>query len=254
MKKTLFTLFALAGVAVADSPASSITLHGVVFTAPSGNPLHSAFPSNAAAAAADVYLTGLSYYTNNSKGTAYDGIYLANDAGLKFNHSSSVAVNHLYLGSDIKIKAGTKDSVGQLNWSGQSDALKLNIGSAADAWVDINANYGTAINVSNMSGGALYLNTAGALTLGAALNEGVTVYATITDTANERTLLAADFSNWNGNVILQNEDGTAYNAGAYTWKATETGLKITKAVPEPATATLSLLALAGLAARRRRKQ
>ena len=56
---------------------------------------------------------------------------------------------------------------------------------------------------------------------------------------------AADyFSNLSGNAGLE----LSYNGTAGTVTITNT-----QAVPEPATATLSLLALAGLCARRRRK-
>lgn len=252
MKKTIIALIALSGMAVAeDASVSSVTLHDVTFTAPSAVALHNAFADADAAKAADIYLTGSSYYTNKSMGLVYNGLYIANDAGMKFNHSENVTVNHLYIGSDIKMRDSTNNVIGAINWS-DTNAPKLKIGSGSGTWVDINADYGTVIDLSAMTSGAVYLNTAGALTLSTALNSNVTVYATISDTLSMRTLLQADFSDWGGNVILQNADGTTYNGGAYIWEATATGLNI-MSIPEPTTATLSLFALISLAARRRRK-
>ena len=82
------------------------------------------------------------------------------------------------------------------------------------------------------------------ITVGSAVDAGV---ATISDA----TLTVSGWETWSGN-------GTLYtiNNVDYTTKLVLSGnnLKLTfQSVPEPTTATLSLLALAGLAARRRRK-
>ncbi len=61
------------------------------------------------------------------------------------------------------------------------------------------------------------------------------------------------FSIVESNVVGSFNFATLTNTGAASIPNAETYISITKAVPEPTTATLSLLALAGLAARRRRK-
>ncbi len=263
MKKTIIALIALSpGFAVAGDSSTSLSLHEVIFSAPQQQALHNAFSTNADANSANMYLSGQAYYTNDKKGTTYDGIYLASDSGLKFNHGTSITVSHLYIASNIIMKKGTDFVEGQLNWSNTNDSTKLKISEKVGSWVDINADYGIGIDISAMTDGALYLNTGGALTLqytsdnktytDYTLANGVDVYATITDEANVRTLLTGDFSNWSGTVYLMTADNTVYNGSNYTWKATAEGLEIVT-IPEPTTATLSLLALAGLAARRRRK-
>ncbi len=188
----------------------------------------------------------------------FGGLYIAKNSGLKINNGSAdVSVKYLYLDSAIEFATTTNGAIDSINWSGNEANASLNI--QDKGWVDINSDYAARISLASMTTGAVYLNTAGALTLtsdGSAytLSNNVVVYATITDSANKRTLLSGNFSAWEGNVVLQNADGTAYTAGAYTWETSAEGLNIvTVTVPEPTTATLSLLALAGLAARRRRK-
>ena len=62
-------------------------------------------------------------------------------------------------------------------------------------------------------------------------------------------------SSINSNVTLPKGDGIVYNTGYNSWSGQNMAAVTFNAVavPEPTTATLSLLALAGLAARRRRK-
>ncbi|MDD6813288.1 MAG: PEP-CTERM sorting domain-containing protein [Akkermansia muciniphila] len=247
MKKTLIALMALAGVALGD-----ITLHGVTFvTAPNQGAYQNW--NNLGTTNWQLLNSGNETYGN---ALTIGGLYIAENSGLKINNGSKdVSLNYLYIDSIIKFATTTAGAVNSVNWSTNEANASLNIKNGG--WVDINNDYATRISLENMSTGAVYLNTAGSLTLKSdgisyTLADGVAVYATITDTANVRTLLTGDFSNWNGNVYLMAEDNTAYSGAAYTWKATETGLQII-AVPEPTTATLSLLALVGLAARRRRK-
>lgn len=249
MKKTILSLLVMAGVAMGD-----ITLHGVTFvTAPNQGAYQSW--NNLAATNWQLLASGSQTYGN---ALTIGGLYIAENSGLKVNSGSNdVSLNYLYIDSVIKFATTTAGAVNSVNWSGNGANASLNIKNGG--WVDINNNYATRIDLKNMTTGEVYLNIAGALTLKSngsnyTLSDGVAIYATITDTANERTLLTGDFSNWNGNVYLMNEDNTAYSGAAYTWKATEAGLQIVAApIPEPTTATLSLLALAGLAVRRRRK-
>ena len=248
MKKTIIALMALTGIAMGD-----ITLHGVTFVTASNNGAYHNW-SNLETTNWQLLTSGSQTYGNK---LTIGGLYIDENSGLKVNSGSNdVSLNYLYIDPIIKFATTTAGAVNSVNWSGNGANASLNI--MDGGWVDID-NYATRIDLKSMTTGAVYLNTAGALTLKSngtsyTLSDGVAIYATITDTANVRTLLTGDFSNWNGNVYLMSEDNTAYTAGAYTWEATSTGLQIVVApVPEPTTATLSLLALAGLAARRRRR-
>ena len=249
MKKTILSLLVMAGVAMGD-----ITLHGVTFvTASNTGPYHEW--DNLGTTNWQLLASGSPTYGNKQ---TIGGLYIAENSGFKINlQGNDVSLNYLYIDSVIKFATKTAGAVNSINWSNNIANASLNIKNGG--WVDINNNYATRIDLKDMNTGEVYLNTAGALTLkrngnSYTLSDGVAIYATITDTANERTLLTGDFSNWNGNVYLMNEDNTAYSGTAYTWKATEAGLQIVAApIPEPTTATLSLLALAGLAVRRRRK-
>lgn len=251
MKKTLITLLALCGVVA----AADIELHGITFSEPTATGLM----NQTNVADANLYLTGGTLYWSDQYNRSYSGLYVASDGALRINNTAEkITVNYLYLASNVTIGAGKAQTVGDVTWNWTlTNASCIQIQATNGGWVDINNDYNARIDLSSMESGAVYLNTAGALTLSSSgndytLNNGVNVYATITETANVRTLLSGDFSNWNGTVHLMTADNVAYNGTEYTWKATAQGLEIVL-VPEPTTATLSLLALAGLAARRRRK-
>jgi len=235
--------------------ADDIELHGITFSTPTATGLQ----NQAGVADANLYLTGGTLYWSNELNRSYSGLYVASDGALRINNTSdAITVNYLYLASNVTIGASKNQAVGDVTWNWNlTNASRIQIKATNGGWVDINNDYNARIDLSSMESGAVYLNTAGALTLSSlgnayTLNNGVNVYATITETANVRTLLSGDFSNWNGTVHLMTADNAAYNGTEYTWKATAQGLEIV-AVPEPTTATLSLLALCGLAARRRRK-
>lgn len=165
-----------------------------------------------------------------------------------------------------------------------SDSTTWKIGMQDGGWVDIDADYGDRISLSGMTTGTLYLNQNGALNLGAsALSSSITLdfSASSSATAGQlltRTLLSgSDFTAWmealgsNSSLAtmtgytltdtdlssLSGSDLSSYE-GLFSIKNTGAALEVSyvvpsAAVPEPATATLSLLALAGLCARRRRK-
>lgn len=157
--------------------------------------------------------------------------------------------------------------------------------------MDINADYGNLINVSQMTSGAIYLNTSGHLNL-TDRNNGDAPYALVGDvnifasfeevalfgmddfsrSSEGRTLIDGDLSQWTGTLTLtMGKSYATYNSDGKLLKAEGALMDVefdikdssnsklfvktadTPAVPEPTTATLSLLALAGLCARRRRR-
>ena len=281
MKKTLFIL-PLFFLTVAAS-ASEVTLHGVTFTTPSAQALHSAFPSTSAAAAANSYLNS-NYFINGTKGYDFSGFYIDEKGGLKFNHSESkVTVTYLYLAENVQFSNSTTGAQGIINWS--SPNISLSISDTTGAWVDVNAAY-TRINTSKMSNGTVYLNQHGCISSNLASSNSIEAVALSTSdlagetstnytiTTNEsfavitRTLMIGNYAEWSGTFTLDGfternstatwtgiENVSETDVNTYYLTADKTGLKVTyvMSIPEPATATLSLLALAGLAARRRRK-
>ncbi len=262
MKKHI-TLAALLSAGAAFANAESVTIHDTEFTSPTAQALHSAFSSNTDAANANAYISNLAYYTNGTKGYTYGGFYVKNDGGLKFNHGTNVTVSFLYIDSGISLRPNNTNSlVGQINWSNQT--AKLLLSNATDAWVDINANYGTAIDLSNMvAASSIYLNTLGslatttssasiyatALTNLVEIGEHSSIYAYDSETKTvTRTLLSGDYSGWNGTVTLS-------GVSNYNITNDSNGLKVSYVIPEPSMfgllAGLGALALVGTRRRRR---
>ena len=257
MKKTLITL----GLAAAASSAMGATLHGIEFEAGT-SPINSGTnPTTSNFYFSEETNPVLGYGPVNT----IQGLWIQANAGYKMNASAGLNVTYLALDPSIKIAQSNNSEAGALNGS---DGANFYVNMTGSGWVDINADYGTKITVNNMTGGTIYLNDSGALDLGSTtLNSSVTVDCTLTTSADTgysiltRTLLTGDFSAWTGTVNVQGftqltEGELAADsscAGMYTVSATTSGLVVSYVTPEPTTATLSLLALAGLCVRRRRK-
>ncbi len=128
--------------------------------------------------------------------------------------------------------------------SGSDDALTLTVGRGRA--------YNTVDNATGISAGTTFTFAGGAtdkVTFTTAIEKGVTYTLTVTggDQAMTPTLTWVD-----GQETLSSYSGNM-NGNAALTSVVNPGTKVTEIVPEPTTATLSLLALAGLAARRRRK-
>lgn len=258
MKKTIIALLALSGIAMADS----ITRHSTVFDT------EYTTASKITQNNANIYISGptsgASAYTPN---TTLGGLYMAEGTGLKFNNSAQISLNYLYIGADIVFGGHNTNVAGEINWTSGGSLL---INSTEGAWVDVNFSTGNKINTSNMVNGTVYLNDKGSLTstlpntnkveaeLLTSGYESISGYSY--DDATQvltRTLMTGDFTAWNptaSNVILTNLQ--ALDPTKVQYIADAQGLRVTydmSSVPEPTTGTLSLLALAGLCARRRKK-
>ncbi len=243
--------------------AATAVHHGLTFTEPTGNPIHT---SANGGTDKDLLIAEKTYcYSNTSTLT---GLWLEDGAGYRNNnYDHNVTITHLGIGNNI-VFGGT--GVGQISFNNNHHFV-MNTATDAGAWLDINASY-TASNIdyTGMKNGVFYLNTYGALTgTTVAIANTNTVYATalfsdsytgcytLDGTTVTRTLLSGDFSSWSSLDDLKSHVVLS-GVTDYTVSATATGLSVSydtssKAIPEPATASLSLLALAGLAARRRRK-
>ena len=235
MKKTLITLLALAGVASAD------TLLSLDFTTatdvPAGwttgqwngsNTPHYTFGENGATVyhpwkqnyietAVDITSTStydITYTLYNSVEDTGNMFYLSSD-------SYSIVIGNSY-NSNSEVYVGTLDSAVGAGF------VCFQTGTGTNPTVLANS---TGFNVSGDITYSLTLNGSD-LSISATSTSGSTWSTTVSG------LTATDFNKVG--FIADGAGGTV-------------GVKNISIVPEPATATLSLLALAGLAARRRRK-
>lgn len=274
----------------AETPAT-VTLHDVVFqevTVRSG--LQNQSPASSHFYILGEYTTegnlGLATPSNTLQ-----GLYMEANSGLKLNGSGgTITVSHLYLDSTIKVQGavtGGTVNKGEVSWGSYSRTPTFSLSNAAGSWLDINANYGRNITTASMHGGTVYLNDLGHLN--STLSIGNTLVASAVTEQNvlqgntalfqlneiagtdytliTRTLMTGDFSSWNAAALESVQlEGYTYsadlaNATSYTTQdlskyfvtASSNGLSVSYLVPEPASTALSLLALASLAARRRRK-
>lgn len=254
MKKTIIVLLALGGIAM----GAEVSIHDITFTTTDLTPGIQYWTNRSTS---NYYITGGVSWGNGNGGYDFGGLYVDITGGMKFNvGSNDFNVKYLYLASGVKIGNSTGNNAGEINWSNNNGA---NFIISSGGWVDINEDYGVKIDASSMASGSIYLNDAGSLTL-SSLNNNVTVHANVT-AGEERTLIEGDMSNWAGSMALTaaNNSIALVEGGQLMYatgdlqnlqiNATAEGLSYSFAIPEPTTATLSLLALAGLAARRRRR-
>lgn len=286
MQKSLIAFLVLSALAQ-GSDSNTITIHGTEFTTDSPGPRGIDTSKNWALSETYTWMTMFS--ADYGEVPTCNGFYLEAGSGLRIYNAGErvddIAVSYLYLDEAIKI-ADNENLTGQqvdtpnlINWFHPENNKGNTITIQDGGWVDINANYGNLINLSAMTtGGGIYLNTGGYLDLtdnnnndkAYTLDDDVIIYVTLTEDVTERTLLGGDLSGWGGKVHFTLEDDYAIYQNGELLESTGAlqGLVIdisadtsaisykigtSSTVPEPTTATLSLLALAGLAARRRRK-
>ncbi len=207
----------------------------------------------------------------DSPSIANDGnITIAADATAKVDAKSGNDATLIQNNGDITVNGtlevakGTVNNTGDIKVDGEAATLK--VGSAATIISDIVVTNGATLDVSDsltLGSGSINLgsdstlivanktvNFSGALTLG----ENVTIDMSWCSADNFapgiNIFSGASNSDWIGTqVTIQLAD----NATIYGWLQLGADGTSVRLVPEPTTATLSLLALAGLCARRRRK-
>lgn len=247
---------------------ADITLHDVTFTSDLTNGPHNTARNDAN----KYYQVNGGQYVGGSVRT-YGGFYVANGSGLKFNFAEDTNVTYLYIGDSVKIMSDSAQGTNKINWSISN--LEFNV--ASGGWVDVNATYALGINLGNMTAGDIYLNGKGTITSAMNIGFAGTIHAALeyrnTPVLCTRTLVAGNFSgrdltnyhfdfggyelDTTGNLAALTADSSVEDlkpfVGKYIVSADNQGIKVSYVTPEPSTATLSLLALAGVAARRRRK-
>ena len=223
MKKTLITLLALTGVAMADSILTSST----PLTLTSSATVNS---KNAALtwSGDDTTLTSwsVSFDITCSNKTGKTGI---GDAPLFSTRRSNGATTGLIFSSNTD---GTVEIYQGNELSENSTASVLSIGNTTSITVSFVADY-----IGETYKGGTFVVTSG---------ENKLLNFAVDATVENTTLISGSSSVW-----TQTGDGNC--PANYAFSNITVSKLANNVVPEPATATLSLLALAGLAARRRRK-
>ena len=251
MKKTIIALMALAGVAVADTVITGADLTWDISTpnkdctkVDSGNLTYS----------------GGGWWVNGPTGTLTQSITLGLDQVLEFSYScdfsSSDSVLTLALANNNgavvmgktynnEVRLGTTTETGDAVARGYAFANTNNNGAVANITsftalkdgannVSFVVNSGSTVNTNDVTFTVAY-NTTLSQFVGTLAYDGYTAKINLGET-------------FSVNAITATFDGDS----SFVGHVSDIQLKVTT-VPEPTTATLSLLALAGLAARRRRR-
>ncbi|MGN0865820.1 MAG: PEP-CTERM sorting domain-containing protein [Akkermansia sp.] len=233
MKRTLMTLMALAGVVTTAEATTEYT--NVEFN----NWFASAISATGYRAGDDYTFTvTLGSWPSAAGSVGYRSgfiLQMTDDWGLFTQAGEYLAFD----ASSTNDRDGLTTSAGSYASTNTSEATG-SLAQGTEGWFytygAANRHAGTVITVSRSSG----VDTV-------AISQGETAIANFTITG-DAPLDASAYSIPN---IYTNDAGESFGFNIQTASFTANG--ITKETPEPATATLSLLALAGLAARRRRK-
>ncbi|MBQ3526896.1 MAG: PEP-CTERM sorting domain-containing protein [Akkermansia sp.] len=243
MKKTLIALFAMSGIAfglTATEVASSITLDGTQST---DSRLDMKYNDGDANQTIITSVDNVTIYGIDGYGLNTANASLTFDIANKLTATDAIKLPTVVASSNIYVKTAITDAeLTSLETIGQASRwiVEADIIHSIGAYVTNNHLTLTLSGLSGYANGGFIFDCNGKYYAASDVSFSGN-YATVSGTATE----------------LELADGTLYT----TLKITATegasvkgiGYLATATVPEPTTATLSLLALAGLAARRRRK-
>ena len=264
MKKTFITLLALAGVAMGETATYSPLTSTVGWTLGDS---HTAKDGTPSINTTDGTLNGATIWARSSAIYDVQDITLS-DEGDSLTVSFTITAGNTntlltgaLIGNDKAIVLGH----GGYSDEGKADAIQYGTTSSDEGiWYNMQKE-GSAMN--NPSEGIVYVSTHGNTTGIFSANTPLTLTTSIKwdnaksqfvatlcygEGANSSTLTSYDLgASYTLEKLVFSQDGADYQTIS-NLTIVETQAAPSSNVPEPATATLSLLALAGLAARRRR--
>ena len=241
MKRTIITLLALAGVAGAET---------LTFQLPSTAPA-TTFLNNTQDAVNPLGGQTWESMRDSMKGKSY-GVY----AGCQYQNITTTGNNPWGTNNEGNWVLN-EDGTGAITLLGRSgvggDACVLVLGGEVAAGTTFSSlTFNAALTTASTIEGNITLGLALADSSGKVLasDGGTTLAANAVGSASQTLTFSENITWAEGYKVIAIIDGVS---GAATTAYTVSGISVTgQVVPEPATATLSLLALAGLAARRRR--
>lgn len=242
MKKTIIALFALAGVAMSDT-----VITGADLTWDTSSPYKDCTAVNNG----NLTYSGGGWWVSGPTGTLAESITLGKDQVLEFSYTVNFNDSNSILTLALVNNSGAV-AMGK----SYSDAVCL--GTTTETGDAVSRGYafsGTnnSTQVANIESGYTSLGADFAINADNKVTFTVAYDTTLAQFVGTLALgdKTADINlgeSFGVNAITATFDGS----GAYVGKVNDMKLTVTT-IPEPTTATLSLLALAGLAARRRRR-
>ena len=249
MKKTIIALMALAGVAAA---AETVTLAPLTETEG-----WSHISLRDRATWTQDATAGTLTLNNSNWGQAVSTYNLATDLGGELTFSVDIArgsvsagFSFVLIGTEKALTLGTKDYTNGTLFYGVSDNVSADSYYLNTAW-----DKGIAVGSTELLSAAFNYNSVTSLTGTTSVDDNGDTILTLTAASTSASGDATATINLGKDFVLDKIMlcGDGDNNASGIWTVSNLSVTGTPVVPEPATATLSLLALAGLAARRRRK-
>lgn len=247
MKKSIIALFSLAGIVQASTV---VTLAG--YQTSDTSPFDASFATDTLTLAGGTGSNGninLNYTLNNgdtlaSSTTPGGRLFSANTTSGSWTNSTALEEMNSTLGVDISLEQINALDSTYSGWAESKTTITLTLNSC-----EAGDNIAFYTLVTNQSAPLTYLSITGlenaTYSYATDTGNGYENVATFSDSPKDWTLVKVVGTLTEGKTITLSSNNSNYKHGY--------GMVAYALVPEPTTATLSLLALCGLAARRRRK-